>query len=180
VLASRRKLVLPVVALVALLSIVLAVLALTGLLGGDGQPPSEAAQEVSVQELREFATSSDRPVYWAGAIPGRRLELTDTRGDNVFVRYLTGDAVVADGRPAFTTVGSYPFDAAYREVQKRSKAKGMDGRPAAGGGLATWSVKRPNSVYLGYPGSDVLVEVYDPDAGRARELAISGEVGPVR
>jgi hypothetical protein len=56
----------------------------------------------------------------------------------------------------------------------------MQSRPAPGGGLATWSTERPSSVYLGFPGSNVLVEVYDPSPKRARELALSGRVGRVR
>ena len=178
---SRRG---PLVAIAALALLALAigiVLALTGVVGAPGgEPGSSAVRRVSVQELREFAASSPRAVYWAGAIPGRRLELTQARGDNVFVRYLSGDAAVGDGRPAFTTVGTYAFDGAYREVQRRGRSKGMETRPAPGGGLATWSEKRPSSVYLGFPGSDLLVEVYDPDPQRARALALSSEVGPVR
>ncbi len=158
-------------AIAGLVAVVIAVLLLTGALGGEAGEGADP-DEISVQELRDFAASRPAPVYWAGAIPGRRLELTETDGKNVFVRYLTGEAVVGDGRPAFTTVGSYPVDAAYREVQQRSKAKDMVRRPAAGGGLAIWSVRRPNSVYVAYPGSDVLVEVYDPDAQRARALAL--------
>jgi len=175
---SRRKLLLPAVILVALVLLGAGVLALTGVLGGES--PSQTAEEVSVQELRDFAASSGSAVYWAGALPGRRLELTEAEGNNVFIRYLTDDAVVGDGRPAFTTVGTYAFDGAYREVQRRGKSKGMETRPVPGGGLATWSEKRPSSVYLGFPGSDLLVEVYDPDPQRARALALSSEVGPVR
>ena len=174
---SRRKLLVPAVILAALVLLVAGVLALTGVVGRESPSPAE---EVSVQELRDFAASSGSAVYWAGAMPGRRLELTEAQGNNVFVRYLTDDAVVGDGRPAFTTVGTYAFDGAYREVQRRGKSKGMETRPVPGGGLATWSEKRPSSVYLGFPGSDLLVEVYDPDPQRARALALSSEVGPVR
>jgi hypothetical protein len=47
------------------------------------------------------------------------------------------------------TVGTYPFDAAYREIQGRAKAKGMESKDAPGDGLATWSTQRPSSVYVG-------------------------------
>ena len=87
---------------------------------------------------------------------------------------------MGDERPAFTTVGTYAFDGAYREVQRRGEGEGIQTRQAPGGGLATWSEGRPTSVYLGFPGSDLLVEVYDPDPQRARALALAGEVGPVR
>lgn len=176
-----RRAVLIAAGLVAVVAVVVAILFLTGAVGGRStRSESLGAREVSVQDLRDYATSRDQAVYWAGDLPGRRIELSEAGEGNVFVRYLTGDAVVGDGRPAFTTVGTYPLDGAYREIQRRGRTKGMETRPAPGGGLATWSEKRPSSVYLAYPGSDLLVEVYDPDPQRARTLALSGEVGPVR
>ena len=178
---SRRPALIAAVA-VTIVAVVVGVLALAGAFGSRNEGDASrrgVPREVSVQELRDFAGAQSSAVYWAGAIPGRRLELTEA-GNNVFVRYLTGEAVVGDGRPAFTTVGTYPFESAYAEVRERGRARGMESRPAPGGGLATWSTERPSSVYLAYPGSEQLVEVYDPDAERARELALSGEVGPVR
>lgn len=178
--ARPRRGILIAAGIAALVVIVALVLLFTGVFaGGDDASSRAASREVSPSELRDFAGSGGRTLYWAGDLPGRRLELTEAKG-NFWVRYLTGDAVVGDGRPAFTTIGSYPLDSSLSEVRDRSKAKGMDSRPAPGGGLATWSVKQPNSVYLGFPDSNVLIEVYDPDALRARELAISGEVEPVR
>ncbi|CAA9516885.1 MAG: hypothetical protein AVDCRST_MAG17-2338 [uncultured Solirubrobacterales bacterium] len=178
---SGRRLRWAVVLLAVLLLGVVVALAVTGSRGGSGEGSrSDAPREVSVRELRDFAAASESAVYWAGAIPGRRLELTTARGGSVFVRYLRGDAVVGDERPAFTTVGTYAFDGAYREVQRRGEGEGTETREAPGGGLATWSKARPSSVYLAFPGSDLLVEVYDPDPQRARTLALSGEVGPVR
>jgi hypothetical protein len=176
---SPRRGILIAAGLAALMIIVLIVLLVSGALGGEDRSASDASREVSTSELREFASSGGRTVYWAGDLPGRRLELSQAK-ENTWVRYLTGDAVVGDGRPAFTTIGTYPFESSLREVRRRSKAKGMDSRPAPDGGLATWSTKRPNSVYLGFPDSNVLVEVYDPDAQRARRFAISGDVRPVR
>lgn len=161
--------------------VVVAVLLLTGAIGGgDRRSSSGPAREVSVQGLRDFAASKRGAVYWAGNLPGRRLELSEAGKGNVFVRYLTGDAVVGDGRPAFTTVGTYPVEDAYAQVRKRSRGRGMEAKPAPGGGLATWSEKRPSSVYVGYPGSYLLIEAYDPDPQRARALVLEGDVGPVR
>lgn len=51
--------------------------------------------------------------------------------------------------------------------------------PTPSGGLATWSRRRRSSVYLAYPGTDQLIEVFSPRAGDARRLALAGDVGPV-
>lgn len=178
--SARRRGLLIATVIGAVVVVFLLILLLTGTFSGGEESSSQGvSREVSTSELRDFAGSSGRTVYWAGVLRGRRLELSEARS-NVWVRYLTGDAVVGDGRPAFTTIGTYPFDSSLREVRRRSKVKGMDSRPAPDGGLATWSLKRPNSVYLAFPDSNVLVEVYDPDAERARQFAISGDVGPIR
>ncbi len=173
-------------ALVVALLVVVAVVAvgLTLLLaGGDEKPENIKAGvpiEVSENELRSFAGSVDQLVYWAGPLPQTKLELTRNVKREHFVRYLSGDAKKGDKRPEFTTVSTYPYERAFEKTTKAGKGPDMVSRAAPGGGLAIWSKKRATSVYLGYPGSDYLVEVFDPSAERARELVLSGEVAPIR
>jgi hypothetical protein len=148
--------------------------------GGAGDRAPGVPRVVSIQELRAAAERAGDPVFWAGAIRGRKLELTENARGHLFVRYLPAGARVGDDRPAFTTVGSYPMADAYQSTERSAERRGSVRRDAPGGGIAVWTRDNPTSVYLAYPGTDVLVEVYDPDAARARELALSGEVGPVR
>jgi hypothetical protein len=147
---------------------------------GPGVAPPRAPREVSVKQLRSAAEETPHPVYWAGAIPGRKLELTENRQGHLFVRYLSADARMGDERPDFTTIGTYPLANAYQVTERSAERRGSTRRDAPGGGIAVWTRDRATSVYLAYPGTEVLVEVYDPDGARARELALSGEVGPVR
>ena len=142
--------------------------------------PTGKAAVLTAAELRQVASDSPHPLFWAGERPGSRLEVTRGRGGNLYVRYLTGDAPVGDRRPAYTTVGSYPVEDAYSVLASSAKRRGMELRPAAGGGKAAWDPTRPSSIYFAFPGSDVLVEVYEPDAARARALIRSGELGPIR
>ena len=169
-------------AIVAALAVAAGLLALALTDGGDDEDGAAAGspREVSVAELRSTAAEASHPVYWAGALAGRRLELTETARGNVYVRYLPAGARVGDERPAFTAIGSYPVTDAYRTTERSGQRRGAIVRDAPGGGIAVWNRDSPTSVYLAYPGSDVLVEVYDPDPARARELALSGEVGPIR
>jgi len=178
---KRRTAALIAVALVAVAAVAVV---LTLLLKSDDavkstktKPGTPAA--VSADELREFARSADDVVYWAGKLPGTELELTRTSRNEIFVRYLSGGAAVGDSRPAFATVSTYPYERAYEITAKSAKGKGMVSRNAPDGGIAVWSRGRPTSVYLAYPGSDRLVEVFDPDAERARELVLSGQVSRV-
>lgn len=154
------------------------------LIRGEAQPPSDQplpAAETSPGQLRSFAAAKGHAVYWAGTLPGRKLELTENRRGDVFVRYLAPDAPLGDRRPKFTTVATYPLKVgAYDVATGAASKKGMVRKKAGGGAIAVWSRQRPTSVYLAYPTSNQLVEVYDPSARKAQRLALSGEVTPVR
>jgi hypothetical protein len=150
------------------------------LLRGDGSPEPGAAAPaaVSTAALTAFASSHDGPVYWAGPIASRTLELTSTNA-GTFVRYLPLSASVG-GSARSITIGTYPLRNAYATAVGRAKSPQMTSRETAGGGLAVWSTTLPTSVYLAFPGVPHLVEVYAPDAAKARSLALSGRIRPVR
>jgi hypothetical protein len=136
--------------------------------------------EVSVDELRDFAGSSDPLVYWAGPPDGQTLELTRLADASIFVRYLSAGAEIGDPRARFTTVGTYPRRRAFAETVTASRRRGNAHTTLSGGGIVVWSTSRPTSVYMAKPGTGVLVEVYDPSPERARSLVLSGDVEPVR
>lgn len=135
--------------------------------------------EASPTALPNFALTTGYSVYWAGSIPARRLELTQTSGGRRFVRYLPDNALLGDRTQRFSTVATYPLPNAYVFAGESAACSGAVSTPAPAAGLAVWRCTRPTSVYLAYPGVPVLVEVYNPDAGRARGLALSGLVRPV-
>lgn len=92
-----------------------------------------------------------------------------------FLQALLGKSVVSPVRK----LAGYPYPRAYAVTDESSSQEGMASATAPAGGLAVWSEKRPSSVYLAYPGSELLVEVYSPKASEARRLVLDGEVGPV-
>lgn len=163
--------------------VVLAAAAAAGFLflRGDERPdPSRAGAPIamSAATLTSFASSHGDPVYWAGPMTSRKLELTDTSA-GTFVRYLPQSAPVGDSKRAIT-VATYPLRNAYATAAGRATSPQMTSRETAGGGVAVWSRTRPTSVYLAFPKIPHLVEVYAPDADQARALALSGRIRPVR
>ena len=160
-------------------AVVLAVVLLAGD-DGDGEVvKTGVATEFSTSELRSFARSQPRAVYWAGVTPGFKFELTRTRTGNVFVRYLPEGVAAGDKRDTFTTVGSYPVNDAFRVASRAAKQRGAVRADAPGGGIVV-ARARSRSAYLAYPGATVLVEVYASEPGAARRLALSGRVGPIQ
>lgn len=132
---------------------------------------------MSSAALLAFVQGLGRPVYWIGPSAGFTYELTRTSAGNVFVRYLPKGVQVGDKRPAFTVVGTYPYPGALAALKAVPKAKAVN---LAGGGVLVSTTSDPRSVHLAYPGVDYQIEVYDPVAGRARVIALSGRVRPVR
>jgi hypothetical protein len=172
---SRRV---ALIGLVVVAAVVGVVLLLT--LGGDETKlKTGVATEVSAKELRAFARDQPRAVYWAGETPGFKLELTRTRGGNVYVRYLPEDVSVGDRRPIYTTIGSYPMNDAFAVATDAARERGASLTTAPGGGIVVVRRNRPKSAYVAFPGSNVLIEVYADRPDAARRLARSGRVGRV-
>ena len=171
----------PTLAIAAVLSLAACAAVAVFYLRGEeaDRPPPGAPKVASAAELHSLAADVSRPLFWAGARPGLRYELTRTRRGKSFVRYLPDGVQAGDRRAAFLTVATYPQPRAYPVTEGSSRRRGMVRESTAGGGLAVWSRKRPNSVYLAYPGGNQLIEVFSPDAGEARRLVVAGQVGPV-
>lgn len=132
---------------------------------------------VSSDELASFASSHEAPVYWAGPVPARKLELTTTTG-GTFVRYLPQSAPNGDSRKALT-IATYPLRDAYATATRRAGGPRMAKRRLPGGGIAVWSQAKPTSIYLAFQHVPQLVEVYAPTRAEARRFALSGRVQPV-
>lgn len=163
------------------LLVVVAAFAAVLLVRGDAEPePIRAGvpAAVSPDTLVPFSSSRDVPVYWAGRVPWRKLELTTTRA-GTFVRYLPAGVAIGDSQPALT-IATYPLRGAYGTTTRRAKSPAMSARKTRSGGLAVWSRAQPTSVYLAFPGVPHLVEVYSPKPEEARSLALSGRIRPVR
>lgn len=132
---------------------------------------------VSAAALAGFAAALGRPIYWAGPASGYTYELTETSRGDVYVRYLPGGVRAGDKRASFRVVGTYPYTGALAALEAVPKAQ-RDRLP--GGGVIVSTAADPKSVHIAYPGVDYQIEVYDPTPGRAREIALSGRILPVR
>jgi hypothetical protein len=129
----------------------------------------------SVGDLRAYASSS-RPVYWVGPANSGTLEVTRTSAGAVFVRYLPTGVSVGDEAPSYTAIATYATPDAHATMQRSARTRGFRQSEAANGGLAVWRASQATSVYVAFPKSDYLVEVYDPSPRRARSLALSARL----
>jgi hypothetical protein len=135
---------------------------------------------IDATDIRAVATATGHDVYGVPAPAGSKLEVTRGSKGEVWVRYLTGGAAAGDKRADFLTIGTYRQAGAFAAAQEAAKAGDQRSAELPGGAIMLWSLERPTSVYVAQPGSDLLVEVYSPDAEQARALARSGAVAPLR
>lgn len=147
--------------------------------GGDSSSAGTAPEIVSLEELRDTASSAGKPIYWAGVQAGTELELSRPGQERTYVRYLTGGAEAGAKQSEFLTVGTYAFPGAAAALKELSQKPGGVRGAAPGGAIVYFNRGRPQNVYLAFPGVDVEIEVYNPNPKRALGLVISGQIVPV-
>jgi hypothetical protein len=133
---------------------------------------------LSAAGLRAQSRSLHQPVYWAGPKAGYTYELTRTTTGRVYVRYLPPGAAVGAKGANFLIVATYPFPNAVRALKALARHGG--GITLADGSFVYVGSHAGTSVYLAQPGVPYEIEIYDPSPARARNVAVSGEVRPVR
>ena len=141
-----------------------------------GRPAAQGPVVASLGGLRDLANSAGHPVYWAGERPGEH-ELTVDPNGNIFIRYLDA-GVPAGSRRASLTVATYPLARGYEILKEVSRRPGETSGYTPDGGLVA-GVAESHNAYIAYPGTDLQIEVYDPMAGRAFELATAGGISRI-
>jgi hypothetical protein len=134
---------------------------------------------VSRAQLKEFANTLGRPLYWAGPKAGSSLELTRASGGKIFIRYLPRGAEAGDPRPDFLTVGTYAGPQSFARLKQARTGPGAISMRLAHHGLVVFDWREPTSVYFGYSDADYQVEVFAPANETARALVLTGRVVPV-
>lgn len=173
----------------AVVAVAIAVLLIVWLLAKGGSDSSstttteETAQNaktvkvVPQSELLKALKGVGYPVYWAGARLGVEYEVQRLSG-RTYVRYLP-KGEEAETETPFLTVGSYEQPEALESIQELGQKPGAILVKIAGGGSAYAEGKQATSAYMAFPGVDVQIEVYDPQAGEALSLIRSGAIVPV-
>ncbi len=169
------------VAIVIIAAIAAAVLVWVFAISGGGGSSSSSPKPVSasVAQLEQLAAKLKHPIYWTGTKPGYTYELTQTKSGSVYVRYLPPGVKVGDQRADFLTVGTYPDANPMKRIGTALKRKGTTHFTVPGGGVAVQYSAHPTSVYLAYPNSSLLLEVFQPSPEQARAVASSGAVRPL-
>jgi len=145
---------------------------------GNSASVAIAPVALTAERLKRMTASFTQPVFWVGAVPGVRYELSRTKDGNVFVRYLP-PGVRAGQRGQFLTVGTYPFPNAYSAAEVTVRQSGVRWQRLSDGALASYRQTQPNNIYLAYPNIDYKIQLYDASPAEARQLVATGRVQPI-
>jgi hypothetical protein len=162
-------------------------------LGGDDDSPSaktvvnvsgpgSGPVALSAKALRRLSSTLRRPIYWAGPQRGYTYEVTQTSNGNVYVRYLPPGVEAGAKGSNFLIVVTYPYRMAFEALQSVSAGRAIQlpRRGIAVGGIAVVDQGYPKSVHMAFRGVNYQLEVYHPSPQRARQVAVSGDIRPVR
>jgi hypothetical protein len=177
---NRSRLLIAVGAVLAVAAVIAVVIVATS--GGSTKSSSSGRATpvaATASDLGSVAAKLGHPLYWAGARAGFTYELTQASSGNVWVRYLPQGVQLGDPRANFLTVGTYPKANALQSVTAASKRKGAVSFSVPGGGVAVQYTDRPNSVYMAFPGKNLLIEVYNPSSSAARTAVKAGQILPL-
>jgi hypothetical protein len=133
----------------------------------------------SRQALARLSQLKRRPIYWAGPKQNMKLELTQTAGGRIYLRYLPLNVKLGDRRGRYLIVGTYPVRDAFQAIQKAADEPGGHLLRLRRGVLGVYNNSSPTNVYFAIRGSNFQIEVYDPNPRRALALVRSGNIRPI-
>ncbi len=125
---------------------------------------------VSEAELRDLALRTGQPIYWAGPREGSFYELSRTKQNDAYVRYVPPGTPAGANGGEYLTVATFPFVGASTSLESIANGNGIE---LPGGGFALVDPVYASSVHLAFPFVDYQMEVYDPSPERARAIATS-------
>jgi hypothetical protein len=125
-------------------------------------------------ELKSVVADLGVPVYWSGPMQGAKYTVSSKDGSQVYIRYLPDGIVPTDNTPDYRVIGTYKLQSAFAATQKAgvSVANGI-GFTNGDGAAVYYNKNTPTNVYMAFPETDAQIEIFDPMAGVAIQLATS-------
>jgi len=134
---------------------------------------------VSASGLKTLARDLGQVIYWAGPVAGDKYEVTRSTTNDVYVRYLPAGVKAGTQERKHLLIVTYPLAGALDSLVASTNRELLT---VAGGkgGLAAVVRGAPTNVRVAFPNVDFEIEVFDPSPRKARHVATSAALKPVR
>jgi hypothetical protein len=128
---------------------------------------------LTAAQLTARSDALGKPVYWAGDEPGVRFDLVSGSSGATTVRY-----VASTSGSETLRVSTIPFANAYAATEQLAARPGAFSQRLPNGSLVYNRPGHP-STYVVFPDVDAVIEVDAQSPAEARQVALSGRVGPI-
>lgn len=110
-------------------------------------------------------------VYWAGPVKGAKYTLSVPSDGQAYVRYLPNGEGLTDTNPNYVVIATYTTTNAFDATQSAGNTTNGITFINTDGAAVYYNKSTATNVYVAYPGKDFQIEVFDPIAKTALEIA---------
>jgi hypothetical protein len=126
---------------------------------------------LSEQELSDSVKKLGVTVYWAGPVNGAKYALSVPGDGQAYVRYLPNGKGIEDTAPNYVVIATYKTADAFQATQSASNSTSGVTFINPEGAAVYYNKTVPTNVYVAYPGKNYQIEIFDPIAKTALEIA---------
>lgn len=110
-------------------------------------------------------------VYWAGPVKGAKYTLAVPADGQAYVRYLPNGDGLTDTKPNYVVIATYTTTNAFSATQAAGNQSNGVTFINAEGAAVYYNKDTPTNVYVAYPNLNYQIEVFDPIAATALDIA---------
>ena len=110
-------------------------------------------------------------VYWAGPVNGAKYTLAVPAEGQAYVRYLPNGDGLTDTQPNYVVIATYTTTDAFRATQAAGNQSNGVTFINAEGAAVYYNKDTPTNVYVAYPNLNYQIEVFNPIAKTALDIA---------
>ena len=110
-------------------------------------------------------------VYWAGPVKDAKYTLAVPADGQAYVRYLPEGQGIEDTKPNYVVIATYTTTDAFTATQAAGNTSNGVSFISAAGAAIYYSKDIPTNVYVAYPNLNYQIEIFNPIAATALEIA---------
>ena len=110
-------------------------------------------------------------VYWAGPVKGAKYTLAVPADGQAYVRYLPNGDGLTDTKPNYVVIATYTTTNAFSATQAAGNQSNGVTFINTEGAAVYYNKDTPTNVYVAYPNLNYQIEVFDPIAATALDIA---------
>jgi hypothetical protein len=110
-------------------------------------------------------------VYWAGPVKDAKYTLAVPADGQAYVRYLPNGQGIEDTKPNYVVIATYTTTDAFTATQAAGNTSNGVTFINTKGAAVYYNKDTPTNVYVAYPNLNYQIEVFDPIAATALDIA---------